>query len=333
MTGLTAPRFVLPAGWIGGLAGLIAVAAAFYLGLLLWSGAAQSLQSMGRIGGWTMVVGTAVASCAYIVRFARWHVILVWLGHRVAPAFNLRVYLAGLAATTSPGKLGEAIRGVLLLSRGVPFASSLAGFFADRLSDVAGVALIVIAAAALQGERAPVFELIAAAVILGGVIAAKLLQRHGEGLTRALGSRHAAAGRWMAAVAAPAQQWSILWSLRRASVCAAAAFFAYGLQSLVFAAYVRQLDSSISLELGVQVFASATLIGAASMIPAGLGAMEAAAVYQLIDAGMSPPHAVAAAVAHRLSTLWFGMVIGVGCLLSMVRLRAASSVPGPAAEE
>ena len=67
------------------------------------------------------------------------------------------------------------------------------------------------------------------------------------------------------------------------------------------------------------------------MIPAGLGAMEAAAVYQLTDAGMSPSDAVAAAIAHRLSTLWFGMVIGVGCLLSMVKLHTASSSAEPGA--
>jgi uncharacterized membrane protein YbhN (UPF0104 family) len=128
---------------------------------------------------------------------------------------------------------------------------------------------------------------------------------------------------------APARCWSSVWTGGRSLACATAAFLAFGLQALVFAGYVQQLDASVPIERSVQIFASATLIGAASMIPAGLGAMEAAAVYQLIDAGMSKADAVAVAIAHRLSTLWFGMAIGVGCLLSLSRLRVDSTSKSP----
>jgi uncharacterized membrane protein YbhN (UPF0104 family) len=136
--------------------------------------------------------------------------------------------------------------------------------------------------------------------------------------------RWPSAKRWFANLAAPAQRWAEVWTVGRALACASAAFVAFGVQSLVFAAYVHRLDDSVTLERSVQIFASATLIGAASMIPAGLGAMEAATVYQLIEAGMSSADAVAAAIAHRLSTLWFGMAIGVGCLFSLARLRTRS---------
>jgi uncharacterized membrane protein YbhN (UPF0104 family) len=53
------------------------------------------------------------------------------------------------------------------------------------------------------------------------------------------------------------------------------------------------------------------------MVPAGLGTMEAASVYQLVDAGMSAPDAVAVAIAHRISTLWFGMLLGLISLMSL----------------
>lgn len=322
-------RVTLPDGWIGGVATLVGIAVVIYLGLLVWSGASQSLHSIGQLGVWTISTGTAVASLAYLLRFARWHTILCWLGHRVNPAFNQRVYLSGLAVATSPGKLDETLRSLLLLPRGVPLPTSLAAFFSDRLSDVAGVAAIVVVAAALQGGRAPVFESIAAAVIAGGWIVAAAVRLRGTEFARAAAHRWPRSGRWLATLIAPAQRWSAVWTPGRARACAAAAFLAYGLQSLVFAAYVHKLDASVTIERSVQIFASATLIGAASMIPAGLGAMEAAAVYQLIDAGMSSADAVAAAIAHRLSTLWFGMAIGVACLLSLSRLRVGSPSQPP----
>jgi glycosyltransferase 2 family protein len=322
-------RAGLPEGWIGGVAALIGVAVVVYLGLLTWSGASQSLHSIGQLGIWTTAIGTAVASLAYVFRFVRWHAVLSWLGYRLNLALNLRVYLSGLAVTTSPGKLGETVRSLLLLPHGVPLPASLAAFFTDRLSDVAGVAAIVVVAAALQGERAPLFEAIVAAVIVGGWVVAVAVRLRGAELARVAAYRWPRAGRWLASLIAPAQRWSSVWTVGRSVACAAAAFLAFGLQSLVFAAYVHQLDGSVAIERSVQIFASATLIGAASMIPAGLGAMEAAAVYQLIDAGVSSADAVAVAIAHRLSTLWFGMAIGVGCLLSFSRVRVGSPAQTP----
>jgi len=60
----------------------------------------------------------------------------------------------------------------------------------------------------------------------------------------------------------------------------------------------------------------AMLLGAATMAPGGLGATEVALVYQLSEAGMPMPEAVAAAVMLRLSTLWFAMLLGVAALMS-----------------
>jgi uncharacterized protein (TIRG00374 family) len=67
------------------------------------------------------------------------------------------------------------------------------------------------------------------------------------------------------------------------------------------------------------IFASATLIGAASMIPAGLGAMEAALVYQLMAFGVGAPDAIAVAIATRVSTLWCGLLVGSIALLSFAQ--------------
>ena len=65
----------------------------------------------------------------------------------------------------------------------------------------------------------------------------------------------------------------------------------------------------------VLIFVQATLFGAASMLPGGLGAMEAALVFQLIERGAGEGVAVSLAIAIRLVTLWLGMSIGGLALL------------------
>jgi uncharacterized protein (TIRG00374 family) len=307
----------LPARWTAGVALFVGIAVAIYLVLLAWSGVDASLHSLGELGIVSVVMGTALASTAYLVRFARWDVLLRWLGYPLRRNFNLRVYLSGLAVTASPGKLGETIRSVFLLILGVPVSASLAAFFSDRLSDVAGVAFLAVVAAAVAGQRTTLFELVALGVVAGSWLTAYLLRVYGSMVLR-LAAR---GGRRFASLVEtawePALRWVAIWSLRRSLICVVAAFLAYGIQALVFAAYVSALTDVVPVALAAQIFASSTLFGAATMVPAGLGTMEAASVYQLVDAGMSAPDAVAVAIAHRISTLWFGMLLGVISLMSL----------------
>lgn len=69
----------------------------------------------------------------------------------------------------------------------------------------------------------------------------------------------------------------------------------------------------------VLIFVNATLFGAASMIPRGLGAMEAALVIKLSGYGVENSNAVSVAIASRLATLWLGVAVGGLALFSVGR--------------
>jgi uncharacterized membrane protein YbhN (UPF0104 family) len=199
-------------------------------------------------------------------------------------------------------------------------SSSLGAFLADRGSDVIGMAALGALAGVVAGQRAPVLEaifavLLVASLVGAGAIRAGLLDR----LSHPAGVSSSRAHRLVAAATRPAASWATLWSLRSSAACSALAMLAYGLQALVFAAYVQALGADLDPARCVTIFASAMLLGAATMVPGGLGATEAALVYQLAQAGMPVADAVAAAIAIRLSTLWFAMLIGVLCLLTFIR--------------
>jgi len=308
-----APMFALPPQWLRGVAVFIAVGAGIYLGAIVWSGAGDSLSAVGSLGLSTVVPGVAVASAAYLVRFARWHWTLRLLGHRLQPAFMLRVYLAGLALTSSPGKLGEAVRSVLLLSRGVRISASFAAFLIDRGSDALGVALLGALAAWAAGRRDAVLEVAFAGLFMITALAAIGLRR--GFMDRRLSSLMQLSA-WAGRLTAPLPTWAALWTPLRVVAFSLFAFVAYGIQALVFTFYVHELGGGASAAECVGIFAVALLVGAASMVPGGLGATEAALVYQLHQSGMALPAAVAAAIALRLSTLWFAILLGVGALLT-----------------
>lgn len=296
--------------------------AAIYLGAALWGGRESLTGAFALLGLPALLGASAVASVSYLIRFVRWHLALRTLGSPVPAGPNLRIYLSGLALTASPGKAGETIRSVLLLPFGVPVARSLGAFFADRLSDVLGVCLLG-ALAVGAGRMSFNYAAVAFAAIFAGSFLLRFALLHPLLLARCI----ALAARWGrrpgSLLLDAMVQWARLWSLHRAIGFTALAVCAYGLQALVFAWICDRVGVLMTAARAVEIFVNATLLGAASMVPGGLGAMEAALMLQLVDQGASRGVAVAAAIAVRLVTLWCGVLIGLGC---MARSASASAL-------
>jgi uncharacterized membrane protein YbhN (UPF0104 family) len=317
---------VLRGHWIRALVIFIGIGAALYLGAVVVAGAQETRMALTRLGWPLAFAGTAAASVAYLVRFARWHWIIRRLPARVPWLLNLRVYMAGLALTSSPAKIGETLRSALLLERGVPVLQSLGAFLADRGADVIGMAALGAAAGMIGGQRWLALWVICVGLYVSTQVIAWGVRRGCPARLPALfGNTASQFGRAASAALLPVASWASLWSWRSSIAFSAVALIAYGIQALVFAAYVHALGAGIGLARCVEIFASAMLLGAASMIPGGLGATEGALVYELTAAGMPFADAIAAAIAIRLSTLWFAILLGILCLLTFIRSGAVAS--------
>ena len=311
---------LLKPGSLSALALVLALVACLYAAAAVWVGWAEVWQVIRRIGWQGMLLAAVCSSASYLFRFARWRFCLLRLGHVLPWRFNLGAYLAGLALTASPGKLGETVRSVLLLRHGVPVAHSLAAFLADRMSDVLGVCLLGAAAGVLVGAYAG---------LMGGAFAACLAasgalwwvaRRGSNALPQRLQTSRLPVLRLGPDVLSA---WAELWGRRRVPVYTLLAMIAYGMQALVFAFLCARAGIEIDVVQAVAVFAFATLFGAASMVPGGLGAMEGALVVQLGLLGVPASLSVSVTMAVRFVTLWLGMLIGVLAMLGCAAALAA----------
>lgn len=313
-------RFLAP-GLVRALAVFVGLGALLYFAGVLWAGHEETLASIARIGLPALALLAVLSATSFLWRLARWVICLRLLGYRLPAGFNLLVYVSGLALTASPGKLGETFRSVVLAGRGVRIPHSLGAFLADRFSDVLGVCLLGIAAGAVAPGSWPwllswIFIML---FLLSGLFASAL--------------RHPASGRfwgWFSTRASwlpvrggqgTLESWAGLWSPGRALGFAGLAVVAYGTQALVFVEICHRAGLGIGTPEGILVFVNATLFGAASMVPGGLGTMEAALVYQLLAQGATESVAVSIAVATRLVTLWMGIALGVFSLLAVAGRR------------
>jgi uncharacterized protein (TIRG00374 family) len=78
-------------------------------------------------------------------------------------------------------------------------------------------------------------------------------------------------------------------------------------------------------------YAAGTLAGALAMLPGGLGVAEVgmAGLFRAADPSLSLPTATAATILVRLSTLWFGVVLGALALF-VLRLTHRKQALAPA---
>lgn len=303
-------------GWASALSVFVVFGAVCYLIAVLWLGWDETGASLRALGTQSLLLG-AVASCtAYGWRYVRWCLLLGAFNIRLYGVRHLAIYLSGLALTATPGKAGETFRSVLLLRDGVRPQHSLAAFLADRGSDVLGVCLLGALVANYLGDaQAWIWGVGVLALFVGTCVFAQLLRQQWFPNCARVWRQQFFLNKSLLFGQGVLSAWAVIWRPGSAILFAFIALVAFGTQALVFAWFCQLLDTGLSMAVSVLIFVRATLFGAASLLPGGLGAMEAALVYQMVGEGVAWNAAVSLAIAIRLVTLWLGMLIGVVALI------------------
>lgn len=291
----------------------VLLAAAGYLGFALWSGWSDVVNAGTRVG----VVGAAIALLLslvnYALRFLRWQAYLHAMHHPVPWLPSLKIYLAGFALTTTPGKAGEALRGVLLAHWGVPYPASLAAFLSERLSDLLAVIILTLLGLTLNPKAGPIVAIAIAAVLTAFVLfcSAGLLMRvhgaiHGN-------SRLSMFLRSLIEILLQARRCHTPLLVIGASGLSLGAWFA---EAWAFHLILQWMGFEAPMTFAVFVYSISMLTGALSFLPGGLGGTEASMVASLIAGGVQPPEAIAATIVIRMVTLWFAVLLGLAFVVS-----------------
>ena len=299
----------------------IVVAVVMYVGMATladWEAFGAAVSALPGLL-WAQVVVLSLVS--YLLRFSRWHHFIVALGHKVPILRNLEIYLAAFALTLTPGKAGETIRSVYLHPYGVSYPHSIGAFVSERLLDLVAVgALASLAVSMFPEQRLWMFAAIACIVIVTLLLRSRLLSLIGRRAPGRSVAGHAA--NLVATV-------RFLLSGRRVAVVAPLSLMAWMAQGVSLYLIVHALGYELTASTVIAIYCLSILAGAASFIPGGLGATEAAIVLLLSAAGVGQTDAITASLVSRSLTLWLAVGIGV---VAMIRAAFANkqhcSAPG-----
>jgi SAM-dependent methyltransferase/uncharacterized membrane protein YbhN (UPF0104 family) len=241
---------------------------------------------------WFVVVAVLTLACL-LARFFRWHFLLRSARILVPIRASLSIYAASLVGIATPAYAGEALRSVLLRRElGWPIRATLPIVVLDRLFDVGAIAVLGALASSSFDLRVFFISMAAGSITLVWVLPNFFGRLGASGV--------------------------VLTRLRRLTVIArafAASVLAWTVGSMTIAAATQSLSLSLPMVRGVEVFASATLVGGLTLMPAGVGATGSIAIVQLGEAGMSVAEAVLAVSVFRMGTTGITLLLGLAALV------------------
>ena len=261
-----------------------------------------------------LAAGAGLAVVNYALRYLRWSMYLRALEINAPASVSAPVFVAGLALSITPGKVGELLKSVWLHQRtGAPIPASAPAVVMERLTDVISVALLGLTGVLLLPT---IIALAVGGLLLIGLAAALLAaSRYGEQALDLPVLR-----RWREPLAQSQDGMRRLMSPRILVAAVALGFLAWAAEGLALWVIIKGLGDEVAVGVALPISAAAALVGAVTALPGGLVGFEGSMVALLGQAGVPAATAALATLLTRLATLWLAVAVGGLAWLWLVRI-------------
>jgi uncharacterized membrane protein YbhN (UPF0104 family) len=287
-------------------------------------GGGEVATALALIDAPTLTALLLLSLANYVLRLLRWHRLGLRLGLSLPLRRTALFYVAGFALTATPGKVGEALRLWLInRSSGHRYDRMLPLFLADRLFDALALLMLGLAGAAAFPEQRwlPAVGVAGLILVMAGLARPRWLLTVLLWLSGWLGRRFA---RPLASLRRAVRGTA---AILKAAPVADALFLSligWAAECLALALLLDAMGAPVGLAAACFVFAVSAAVGAATLMPGGLGGTEAMMVALLSSLGVELGTALAATLAIRATTLWFSIALGFLVLPAALRIAAAA---------
>lgn len=281
-----------------------------YFLFTLWGGWENVLRAVRQVGFSGIAIALGLSLINLGMRFLRWQYFLRTLGYVIPWASSLRIYLAGFSLTTTPGKTGEALRGVFLKDHGVPFRKTFGAFLAERTSDLLSVAIISSSGLWIYPETRPIL------LIVGSMIGFIFFALQKDSWIRRLEKafRKILPDSWLPNVEfflETIHSFRSCFTLKVLGTTLIFGVLAWGAEAMALLYIVHLLGFDISVMTALFIYGFSLVIGGITLLPGGLGGAELTMLQLLMQQNIPSSVAVAATLVIRLTSLWFSVFLGI----------------------
>lgn len=291
----------------------VVLGALVFLGLSIYANIDELLEAFVLYNWFLFPVVLLLSLCNYAVRFFRWEYYTKTLDIRIERKMSFMIFLSSFIMSVTPGKIGEVFKSYLLKEQnGTPVSKSAPIVFAERITDFLSLAMLSMAGALMFGYGTTLivgfgmFFILLVFVIsnrkisyflIGILENIKFVAKFSHKLHSAYDSIY------------------LMVRFRELLVTVALSLLAWAFECFSFYLVVNGfgLDSALHINIFIAtfVYGFATLAGAATMLPGGLGATDASITGLLVLLNIPKNISVASTLIIRAATLWFAVIVGI----------------------
>lgn len=286
----------------------IAIAGLFYLAFTIYSDFDKVLIAFSNFNWLILPILLLLSLGNYISRFFKWQYYLKLVNVKLHLMDSLSIFMSGLVMSVTPGKFGELLKAYLIKQvNNTPISKTAPIIVAERATDFLSLTLIAIAGAYIFEYDKSILIIITVIIIsfiflltnktlseksLNFLSRIKFLEKHAERMYNLYESSFK------------------LLSLFPLVLMTLLSVISWGFECLGYYIVLTNFGLTINIFWAFFSYSFSTIVGAASMLPGGLGVTEGSLTLMVMKKGLSKSEAFTATFIVRVVTLWFAVLIG-----------------------
>jgi glycosyltransferase 2 family protein len=287
----------------------IAIAGLIYIGFTIYADVNELGRAFSYFNWLLFPVLLLLSYLNYLTRFFKWDYYLKVINVEIKKVDSFFIFMSGLIMSVTPGKMGELLKAYLVKQvTGTPVSKTAPVIFAERITDFVSLILIAIAGSYAfdYGKEivfaVGIFFLLLLVLISNRTAAVKLMSMFEKNkfLKKHISKIHEAY-----------ESSYLLLKPKPLFLMTALSLVSWFLECFGYYLILSNFGTGLSLLWASFSYAFATIIGAVSMLPGGLGITEGSLTFFLIQKDFSNELAVASTFIIRVVTLWFAVVVGI----------------------
>ncbi|MCI0448516.1 MAG: flippase-like domain-containing protein [Chlorobi bacterium] len=255
--------------------------------------------------------------CNYVSRFFKWEYYTKVLNINIERKMSFLIFLSSFIMSVTPGKIGEIFKSYLLKEQyGTPISKSAPIVFAERITDFLSLVLLSIAGALIFGYGTGIivgFGIFFISLVF--VISSKNLSH----LIIEFFEKFRFVSRVSHKVHTAYDSIYQMVRFKELFVTIILSIIAWAFECFSFYLIINGFGignfEHVNIFVATFVYGFATLVGAATMLPGGLGATDASMTGLLIILNIPKSVSVASTLIIRAATLWFAVLVGIAAVL------------------
>ena len=290
---------------------IILFAVAVYLIMGIYADFEKLLSAMKNFNWIFLFILFILTTINYMFRFLKWDFFLKRAGVHLNLKNNLFVFFSGLSMIITPGKIGEIWKGWLIKDiTGEELSKTVPVVIVERITDVLG--LVILALLGVLYYKEGIYLILTLLLVFTGFFAAIRSKTVSKKIISMMENR---TGKYAENIKTMHETFEKTMEPKGLIEMSLLSAFAWFFECVGMYLVVRGFEESISMTLATFIFSFASLAGAVSMIPGGIGVAEATISGLLQFFGMTPTVSVGIAIIVRFGTLWYGAIMGLSIYL------------------